>query len=280
VVSSTGGGSIDKALMVLEALAEHRRVTDIATGTGLPKSTVHRILQSLVGWGFARADGSGGYVPGPRILTLAGKVMSRFDPAQHADTALQRLRDRTGFTVHFAVRSGDEAVYVRKVEGLRPYQMASRVGMSMPLHSTSIGKAILAQLRDGEVASITSRTGLGRRTDHTITESQALLDHLAEIRRRGYAVDDEENEAGIRCVGAPVFDHTGTVMGGISISGLTFEVDPDDKHLADEVVTAARDVSLALGAPLDHAPTNLARTVDGMAVTEASVTDRSSPRTR
>jgi DNA-binding IclR family transcriptional regulator len=254
VVTQTGGGSIDKALTVLEALAEHRRVTDIAAGTGLPKSTVHRILQSLVEWGFARADGNGGYLPGPRILTLAGKVMSRFDPAQHADSALQDLRDRTGFTVHFAIRSGDEAVYVHKLEGLRPYQMASRVGMSMRLHSTSIGKAILAQLRDEEVAVITARTGLEHRTPHTITDTDALLSHLAGIRRRGYSIDDEENEAGIRCVGAPVFDHTGAVMGGVSVSGLAFEVSPDDTALATQVMTAARDVSLALGAPPDRVP--------------------------
>lgn len=252
MVTGTGGGSIDKALTVLEALAEHHRVTDIAAGTGLPKSTVHRILQSLVGWGFARTDGSGGYLPGPRILTLAGRVMNRFDPAQHADSALQYLRDQTGFTVHFAVRNGDEAVYARKLEGLRPYQMASRVGMSLLLHSTSIGKAILAQLRDEDVTVITSRTGLERRTQHTITGLDALLGHLAEVRRRGYAIDDEENEAGIRCVGAPVFDHTGTVMGGISVSGLAFEVAPDDATLGPQVVTAAREVSLALGAPPDQ----------------------------
>jgi DNA-binding IclR family transcriptional regulator len=82
-------GSIDKALTVLEALAQHHRVTDIAAATGLPKSTVHRILQSLLGWGFARADGNGGYLPGPRILTLAGKMMSRFEPAVQARGALR-----------------------------------------------------------------------------------------------------------------------------------------------------------------------------------------------
>jgi DNA-binding IclR family transcriptional regulator len=254
VTPRTGGGSIDKALTVLEALAEHRRVTDIAAGTGLPKSTVHRILQSLVGWGFARADGTGGYLPGPRILTLAGKMMSRFDPAQHADSALQSLRDRTGFTVHFAVRSGDEAVYVRKLEGLGPYHMASRVGMSMSLHATSIGKAILSRLHDEEVTAIASRTGLERRTPRTITDTTALLRHLAETRERGYSTDDEENESGIRCVGAPVFDHTGTVMGAVSISGLAFELPPDDPALATEVITAARDVSLALGALPEHVP--------------------------
>lgn len=250
----TGGGSIDKALTVLEALSEHSRVTGIAGHTELPKSTVHRILQSLVGWGFARADGSGGYLPGPRILTLAGKVMSRFDPAREADGALQGLRDRTGYAVHFAVRDGDEAVYVQKIDGRRPYQMASRVGMSLSLHCTSIGKAILAQLTDEEIAGITSRTGMEPRTRGTITDPRALALHLGEVRRCGYAVDDEENEAGIRCVGAPVFDHTGAVLGGISISGLTFEVDPGDGRLAAEVLAAAHKVSAALGAPPDRVP--------------------------
>jgi len=252
VGTRTGGGSIDKALTVLEALAQHSRVTDIAGATGLPKSTVHRILQSLVEWGFARADGTSGYLPGPRILTLAGKVMSRFDPAQQADGALHGLRDRTGFAVHFAVRNGDEAVYVQKIDGRRPYQMASRVGMSLELHSSSIGKAILAQLTDEEVVGITGRTGMEPRTGRTITDPQTLLSDLGEVRRRGYAIDDEENEAGIRCLGAPVFDHTRTVLGGVSISGLAFEVDLGDDRLATEVTGTAREVSLALGAPPDR----------------------------
>ncbi|MBC6461124.1 IclR family transcriptional regulator [Actinomadura sp. HBU206391] len=248
----SGGGSIDKALTVLEALAQHSRVTDIASATGLPKSTVHRILQSLVEWGFARADGASGYLPGPRILTLAGKVMNRFDPAQQADGALHGLRDRTGFAVHFAVRNGDEAVYVQKLDGRRPYQMGSRVGMSLELHSTSIGKSILAQLTDEEIIGIIGRTGMQPRTQRTITDPRALLRHLGEVRRRGYAIDDEENETGIRCVGAPVFDHTGAVMGGVSMSGLAFEIDPDNGVLGPEVTNTARDVSLALGAPPDR----------------------------
>src|ERR1044071_823681 len=153
-------GSIDKALSVLEALAQHSRLADIAADTGLAKSTVHRILQSLLGWGFALADGNGGYLPGPRILTLAGRVMSRFDPAQHARTALRELRDRTGMTVHFAIRGGDEIVYVDKIEGRRPYQMKSRVGMSVPLHPPAIGRGALAPLSGGEGDEIVGRQGL------------------------------------------------------------------------------------------------------------------------
>jgi DNA-binding IclR family transcriptional regulator len=242
-------GSIDKALTVLEALAQHSRVTDIASATGLPKSTVHRILQSLLGWGFARSDGNGGYLPGPRILTLAGRVMSRFDPAQHANVALRALRDGTGLAVHFAVRSGDEAVYVDKLEGRRPYQMRSRVGMGVPLHTTAIGKAILAELGEVEVVEIVQRTGMQSMTRRSITETPVLLRQLAESAERGYAIDDGENDPGIGCIGAAVFDHTGRVMGGLSISALGFEIDLDSGELSAAVIGAAREVSLALGAP-------------------------------
>jgi DNA-binding IclR family transcriptional regulator len=242
-------GSIDKALTVLEALAEHSRLTDIAAASGLPKSTVHRILQSLIGWGFAFADGNGGYLPGPRILTLAGRVMSRFDPAQHARAALRDLRDRTGMTVHFAIRSGDEVVYVDKIEGRRPYQMKSRVGMGVPLHTTAIGKVVLAHLPEDETAEIIGRAGLTAVTRRSITDPAVLRRQLAEAATGGYAVDDGENDAGISCIGAPVFDHTATVMGGISISALSFELDLDSEALVAEVTSAARAVSEALGSP-------------------------------
>ncbi|MEV0621443.1 IclR family transcriptional regulator [Nonomuraea sp. NPDC050404] len=245
------GSSIDKALSVLEAIAEHHRVTDIAAATGISKSTVHRILQSLVEWGFARADGTGGYEPGPRILTLAGRVMARFDPARQAAGALRALHERTGYTTHMAVRNGDEAVYVEKLEGRRPYQMPSRIGMSLRLHSTAIGKAILAQLDDEEVRAIAARTGLPGLTAGTLTDAESLLAGLREVRERGYAVDDGENVSDIICVGAPVLDHTGQVLGGISISALVMDMTRAElEQHAQEVMSAAREVSMAMGAPL------------------------------
>jgi DNA-binding IclR family transcriptional regulator len=252
-VTKASGGSIDKTLSVLEALGEHGRLADIASATGLPKSTVHRILQALVDRGFARSDGSGGYLAGPRILTLAGQVMVRFDPAREAGGALADLRDRTGQTVHFAMLSGDEAVYVAKIEARQPYRMASRIGMSMPLHCTSIGKAILAELTDDEVTALAGRVELARRTPRTITTVPALLRHLELVRRRGFAIDDEENEGNIRCVGAAVFDHTGRVTGGVSVSTLAFELDlAAAEALGPTVLDAARAVSKAIGAPAER----------------------------
>jgi DNA-binding IclR family transcriptional regulator len=157
---------------------------------------VHRILQTLVRRGFARADGQGGYLGGARILSLAGRFLQRLDVAEHVHPILRDLQGRTGWTVHLALLSGDEAVYVAKLEGVRPYHLASRVGMSLRLHCTSIGKAILAAMPDDEVRALVRRTGLPARTERTITDEGALLAELAAVRERGYAEDHEENETG------------------------------------------------------------------------------------
>lgn len=243
--AARGGSAIDKAFDVLESLAEFERVTDIAAATGLPKSTVHRVLQALIERGFARSDGTGAYQPGPRILTLAGKVTQRLDPARQAEPALRRLRDATGHTVHFALRTGDEAVYVAKVTGLRPYQMSSRVGMSIPLHSTAIGKAVLA-LSQEDVREFARRVGLPRRTPQTLTTVSGLRTELGVTRARGFAIDAEENEAGIVCVGAAVRDHAGHVVGGVSVSTLRHDL-ADPEQLGPAVIAAAAEISRALG---------------------------------
>lgn len=246
---STGGGSaVSKTLLVLRALGEHDRIVTIAQATGLPKSTVHRILQTAVEQGFARAAGGGTYVVGPQVLALAGHLLTRLDPSQ-VDAELHRLAERTGCTVHYARLDGDEAYYVAKVEARRPYRLASRVGMALRLHSTSIGKAILAELPDPDVLALLGRTGMERRTDRTVTETAELLERLGQIRRQGYAVDDEENEPGVRCVGAAVRGHRGAVVGGISVSYLVG--DPDQLPVAElgKLVTAtAAAVSAGLGA--------------------------------
>lgn len=243
------GGAVDKAFDVMEALVEHTRLADIAAATGLPKATVHRILRVMVERGLARPTGDGGYVSGPRMLAVAGRVMHRLDLPAQVRPQLEDLQRRTGRTVHLALLSGDEAVYVAKVEGDKPYRLASRVGMSLHLHSTSIGKAILAAMGDGEVAGIAGRTGLPRRTPRTITEVDALLAEVAATRARGWAEDHEENEAGVCAAGAAVYDHTGHVVGGVSAATLVLEA--GHRQVGPEVVATARQISKALGLPPD-----------------------------
>ncbi len=241
-------GAIGKVAAVVEALVEERRTTEIARRTGLPVSTVHRILQELVAVGWAREDSDHGYLLGARLLTLAGRDSDHATLVRVARPFLEDLSGRTGHAVHFAVRTGDEAVYVDKLEGSRAYNMRSRVGLAIPLHCTAIGKALLAELPDTEVRDWARRAGLPRRTPHTITSREGLVAHLVTVRERGYSVDDEENEVTTRCIGAAVQDHLGQPIGGISLSTLAFELGDDRvRALAPLVVETARSISAALG---------------------------------
>ncbi|MFY1673833.1 IclR family transcriptional regulator [Plantactinospora sp. WMMB334] len=245
----TGASASDKTFAVLEALVEQSRLTDIAAAAKLPKATVHRILQVMVERGLARPGGNGDYFTGPRMLALAGRVMHRLDLPARVRPELEELQRRTGRTVHLALLHGDEAVYVAKVEGGKPYQLASRVGMSLDLHSTSIGKAVLAAMDDDRVAALAGRTGLRRHTSETIVEVGPLLAELATVRARGWAEDHEENEPGVRAAGAAVYDHTGHVIGGVSAAALRYEAaDQPAEEVGRQVVEAAGQVSRALGA--------------------------------
>lgn len=241
--------AIEKVVAVTEALEQEHRLSEIARHAGLPTSTVHRILQQLTALGWVHTGDDRSYRIGARLLALVSRAGEDSNLVRAARETLLALCERTGHTVHFAVRHGDEAVYVDKLDGRSAYQMRSRIGLSISLHSTAIGKSILACLPDAEVLSIVSRAGLPARTGRTITDPSVLLAHLALVRRHGFAVDDEENEVHVRCIGAAVVDHRGLPVGGVSVSTLAFELDADQvRRLAPLVVAATRDVSSALGA--------------------------------
>jgi IclR family acetate operon transcriptional repressor len=247
-VSAEPRNAVAKMAAVVEALAGERRTSEIARSTELPVSTVHRILQELVRVGWAREDGDRGYLLGARLLALAGRATDPATVTRLARPHLQELCDRTGHTVHFAARSGTEAVYIDKLEGRGAYHMRSRVGLAVPLHCTAIGKAVLAALPAAEALDLLHRAGTPRRTPHTLTSADAVLAHLATVRERGYSVDDEENELQIRCIGAVVLDHRRTPLGGISLTMLAHELtDARLQQLAPGVVATARAITAALG---------------------------------
>lgn len=263
--------AIGKVVAVVEALEHEDRLSQIAQTAGLPISTVHRILRELAALGWVRVDEGGGYRIGARLLGFVGQASEESYLLPTARPRLLELRDQTGHTVHFAMRHGDKAVYVDKLDGLRAYQMRSRIGHSVPLHSTAIGKSILAWLPEEELRAIVARTGLPARTNRTITELPVLLQHLALVRRRGFAVDLEENEADVRCIGAPVVDHRGIPIAGLSISSLAFELGPAQiEKLAPLVVRAAADISSMLGARLK--PTRISRSATSAAASDSTST--------
>lgn len=239
--------AIGKVAAVVSALAEERSTSGIARLTGLPSSTVHRILQDLVAVGWAREDGRRGYLLGARLLALAGRATDQVSLVRVAHPRLQELSDSTGHAVHFAVRTRAEAVYIDKIEGNRAYRMRSRVGLAIPLHSTAIGKAVLAALPDDEIRAVLTHAGMPALTSHTITSVEEMLRHLEKVRERGYSLDDEENELSTRCIGAAIRDQSGAV-GGVSLSMLAFELNPGRvRSLGALVVKTAARITSDLG---------------------------------
>jgi DNA-binding IclR family transcriptional regulator len=257
-----GGGrsasAADRVLSVLEAViaqAPKATLAAIATQTDLPKPTAHRLLRVLVDRGYVRQADEGLYSPDLQILALADRVQDSLDVAQRARPIMGRLQEILPETVHLAILQGDHAVYVEKLEGRRAYRMASTVGMTLALHSTAIGKASLAYLPEADWRSRLGPGDLPRRTARTTTSVEALALEFARIRECGYAIDDEENEEHIRCVGAAVFDHRGHAVGGVSLSAPAFALTLRHAHeLGPALAVAAGEISRNLGARDDQLP--------------------------
>jgi IclR family transcriptional regulator, acetate operon repressor len=213
-------GAVTRALRVLEAVSPGTRMlAQIAEAAGVTRTNAHRILGVLADAGYVQPAGSGMYRLAPRSAALAA-ALRRAEPSGISE-ALRQLAEKVGATVHMALRSGSRAVYVHKIDGPGPVRMVSSVGMHIPLHCTAIGKAILAALPDDEVRAVISEAGLPARTGNTLTDADTLARSLATIRSQGYAMDDEENEAGIQCLGMAL-PHDGLPSGGVSISTLVY----------------------------------------------------------
>jgi DNA-binding IclR family transcriptional regulator len=253
--SAAPTSAVDRALDLLTSVATATSpltLAEAAAETGLAKPTAHRILRVMVARELLRQEADRRYHIGSKLFALAGTVLDRVDFVQEAEPALDWLKQVTPETIHFALVTGDRPVYVQKIEGRRPYRMASSVGMGLTWHSTAIGKAILAFMPAERRAAYIRADRLVRLTATTITTVAALDRELERIRTLGFAIDDSENEDDIRCVGAPVFDARGQVIGALSVSAPAFDLSPDDAiALAPAVKAAAQKISVALGAPAD-----------------------------
>ncbi|MFI9029859.1 IclR family transcriptional regulator [Streptomyces sp. NPDC053560] len=239
------GAGPRKVLRLIETLChaqEPLRLADLAAGAAVSKPTAHRLLGTLVAEGWAVAHPGGRYGIGPTASGV-GAAVARGHRHTTVEAVLVELQDRIGQTIHVGLRSGDRIVYTHKVEGVQPFAFLSRVGMQQPLHSTAIGKCILAGLDAAALAELVDRTGLERRTDRTLTTLDALSAELAGVRERGYALDDEENEPNVRCLAAPVHTPDGRTVGAVSVSTVTFIIGRDEVlALTDAVRDTARRV--------------------------------------
>ena len=246
--------SVDRALLLLETIAElggEATLTTLAGRTGLNVSTCHHLLATLVQRGFVtQGQSRRSYALGARILYLSHACL-QVDLPRRAEPFIERINRATGETVHLAVRQGDHFVTQLNREARHAVRVNSAtLGNSDAAHATAAGKAMLAWLPEDEIRRILAARGMARFTPNTITEFPALIEELRLVRRNGFAIDREEFQPGVICVGAAIRDHAGAVVGAISAS--TPGMRASDEHLArmrEEVVSATRALSAELGEP-------------------------------
>jgi IclR family acetate operon transcriptional repressor len=215
-----GGGvqSLNRAFGLLEHMAAAGgdvALSELATRSGLPLPTIHRIMRTLVGSGYVRQLPSRRYALGPRLIGL-GDAASRM-LGEWARPHLAELVDQIGETANMAVLDGDAVVYVAQVPSPHSMRMFTEVGRRVPVHCTGVGKALLAQLPPARVQAVLDRAGMAAQTPHTITDPDRLARELDRIRHQGFAVDDAEQELGVRCVAVAV--PGGPSMTALSVSG-------------------------------------------------------------
>ncbi|SET66568.1 transcriptional regulator, IclR family [Natronincola peptidivorans] len=244
--------SVDRALSILETLSDYEEGTgikEISDKIDLHKSTVHRLLLTLIKKGYVEQNAdTNKYRLTLKLFELGNKQIEKMDILSIAKPYLKQLMEAANEVVHLVVREGSEIIYIDKVESENKIRMHSRIGTRSPMYCTSVGKAIMAHLSEKEVEKIWEASDIKRLTEYTITDLDTMKNTLEEIRQQGYALDEEENELGIRCIGAPIFDHKGEVCGAISISGPTIRVTKESILTFKEyIVDYSKKISNGLG---------------------------------
>lgn len=250
---------LDRALAALDVLAsrpQEHSLVELCNALKLHKSTVHRLMMVLEQHRLvSKNPDTGRYRLGLKLFEYGSKAIGALDLRRHSKPYLNRLLQEIDETVHFCILDDGQVFYIEKMEPQRSVRMACTVGSRAPAYCTAVGKAMLAELSDAEVNSIIRRWGLKPITKYTIRTAAALKAELRSVRMRGYAIDNEEKEEGLRCIGAAVRGHAGKLMAAISVSGPAFRVTKERiPEIGQIVMKAANDLSEELGyqpAPLE-----------------------------
>ena len=244
--------SAARIFQVMEMLADQGEMglMELSTALWLHKSTVHRLLMSLIYMGYARQDESSQkYMLSYKLVNMASRILDRMDILQIAKPYLEQLSDLSKETVHLVRREGNNILYIYKIEAkIGTIRMVSHVGMVHPMYCSGVGKAMMAVLPESEVQKIWNESVIEKRTDHTITDYEKLRETLEEVRKNGYALDDEENEEGVRCIAASLRGCQKEVLYAFSISGPASRMTKARiEELAVDVCRVQGELSKALG---------------------------------
>jgi len=244
--------SIIRASHILKCLSggkTHFKMSELARHVGLDRSTTYRILLSLERTGFVEKDEKAGtYSLGLAAFEIGNAYLSQMDLIQVSKPIMADLAQKVQETVHLAVLSDTEIVYVDKVDSPRSLGVMSKIGQRAPVYCTALGKTLLAFQPEDEQSRIIREIRLIPLTPRTITSKQKLAEELRKIRKQGYALDRREIEEDVECMGVPIRNHIGDVIAALSISGPQRKIDtPQEKHFISEVVKAAVLISSKLG---------------------------------
>ena len=249
----SGVQSIDRIFQIIELLSMHPKgisLTEICSATSLPKGTVSRMLAALISHGYAVQEiDTKRYRLTMRMFEIGSRVAGSANILSVARPYLEYLSNVSGEAVHLVSRVKDEVIYLYKEEASNSIvRMSSFVGLRNPMYCTGVGKSILAFLPNDEIRAIWNRTVPIQFTPQTITSLAAMEKEIALIRQRGYAVDDEEHELGVRCVAAPILDFSGSPVAAISLSAPAIRLtDSEIEKYAPMVLDAASNISRYFG---------------------------------
>jgi IclR family KDG regulon transcriptional repressor len=239
---------IERMMHLLDALAGHSapiNLKQLAAQTGLHPSTAHRILAVMVDNRLVDRVEPGTYRLGIRLLELGNLVKSRISVRQEALPYMQKLHQQLGETVNLSVRHADEVVYVERTAASNSMmRVVQIIGARAPLHITAVGKIFLSDDGPEKSRQYMQRTGLPRYTENTLTDAQRLARELDQIRTQGYALDNQEAEKGVSCIGAGIYNDEGRLVAGLSVSAPS---DRLNKGWAAHVKTTAENISRAIG---------------------------------
>jgi len=246
--------SLDRAMRVLEHLSEAqgRSLSALAGETGESPATLYRVLVTLEGRGLVEFDPTlQVWHIGARAFVIGARYLQRSSLVECARPVLRRLMEQTGETANLGVEQNAHVLFVSQVETQATIRAFFPPGTLSPMHASGIGKALLAQKDDAWVRRLAAEGPLEAFTPHTLTDMAALQSDLAQARARGYAIDAEEKNIGMRCIAAPVFDIHGEAVAGISVSGPTSRIAPDGiAPLGAAVAAAAQALSRSMGGTL------------------------------
>jgi IclR family acetate operon transcriptional repressor len=243
--------ALDRSIVLLRVLAGDGNMTlsDLALKSGTPTSSAHRLLGTLQKHGLVDFNpGTQEWMIGVEAFRIGSAFVQRASLPEVGRSVLHRLVEQTGETANLAIADGGEVVFLSQVETQNPIRAFFRPGTRVRMHSSGIGKALMAQFDPASIDKIIKTHGLERFTGKTLTARDALLADLERIRQRGWSLDDEENFSGMRCVAAAIFNAYGEPYAGVSISGPTVRF--DEGSIAEKagcVRRAARDITRLTG---------------------------------